>query len=269
MAQIPIGWYRHAIVVAVLLSLAGQAWAVPPIILREFTFDNDTSRLSITGGFAGIDQSYGIDGTFGLAIGYEELFDPPTTSLVPFVRFAEVDAVLTGPPGLLGGPGWFGGADLDDMLNLTGLEGSFVDGPDRPGLLFTGVDGQGQPMQVRVTVENRQLRLRGGNDAGCCDFFNSQLDAYADIPFMGDVNRDGFIGIDDLNVVLGSFGQIRPPLMGPDTDGDGYVGIADLNAVLREWNSGNLVTSPLTIPEPLTLCMILPAAACWVIGRRR
>lgn len=268
MTKTPFHWLRHAIAAAVLLSLAAQAWAIPPIILREFTFDTN-STLSVTGGFAGIDEVSGIDGTFGLAIGYDQLFEPPTISLVPFVRFVEVDAVLTGPPGALGPPNWLVGRDLDQLLNLTGLEGSFVLGPDRPGLLFTGVDGQGQPTQVRVTVENKQLHLWGQNDAGCCDMFSFQLDAYADIPFMGDVNRDGFVGIEDLNVVLGSFGDTVLPLMGPDADGDGFVGITDLNAVLSEWNTGNLVTSPATIPEPITIGLILPVVSCWIGMRRR
>ena len=269
MTRTPIIGYRHAIAAAVLLSVAAQAWAIPPIILREFTFDTDSSRLGVTGGFAGINDLYRIDGSFGLAFGYEQVFDPPTISLVPFVQFAAVDAVLTGPPGLLGGPGWLGGTDLDSLLNLTGLDGSFQHAPDQPGLLFAGVDGQGRPMEVRVTVENRQLHLQGQNDVGCCDMFSYQFNAYADIPFMGDINRDGYIGIEDLNAVLGSFAQTLPPLMGPDTDGDGYVGITDLNAVLSEWNEQKAVTSPAVIPEPISVGLFLPMAACWVLGRRR
>lgn len=267
LSRISTHWPGQAIAVAVLLSLAAQAWALPPIIFREFSFDA-TSSLGVSGGFAGINDAYEIDGTFGLAFGYDQLFDPTTISLAPFVRFADVDAVLTSPPGLLGPPNWLAGTDLDSLLNLTGLEGSFVTGPDQPGLLFTGVDGQGQPMQVRVTVEDRQLHLQGGSEAGCCDMFNYQLNAYADIPFMGDLNQDGFVGIEDLNTVLGSFGQNVLPLMGPDADGDGFVGITDLNAVLSGWNTGTLVTSPASIPEPLTAALILPIAVCWTLRRR-
>jgi len=252
-----------------LLSLATQAWAIPPIILHEFAFDTESSRLGVTGGFAGIDELYGIDGTFGIAVGYDQVFDPPGhISLVPFVRFAAVDAVLTGPPGLLGGPGWLGGADLDSLLNLTGLEGAFVHGPDHRGLLFTGVEGQGQPMKVRVSVRNRQLHLEGGNAAGCCDFFNYRLDAFADIPYMGDINKDGHVGLADLNTVLSDFGNTVTPMMGGDVNWDGYVGLDDLNAVLGDWNAGAADGAGVVVPEPVVIGLILPGIACWMLRRR-
>ena len=182
-------------------------------------------------------------------------------SLVPFVSFAAVDAVLT-RPGLLER------ADLDGLLNLTGLDGSFVHGFDFTGLLFSGVDGQGQPIKVRVTVQNRQLHLEGGNAAGCCDFFNYRLDAYADIPFMGDLNNDGFVGIADLNLVLSNFGNTVTPMMDGDADWDGYVGITDLNAVLGDWNAGSADTGSLAVPEPFAVGLVLPGAACWMLRRR-
>ncbi len=252
-----------------LLTLASQAWAVPPIILHEFTFDTETSRLGVTGGFAGIDDLYGLDGTFGIAIGYDQIFDPPgQISLVPFVSFAAVDAVLTGPPGLLGGPGWLGGADLDGLLNLTGLDGTFVHGPDHKGLLFTGVDGQGQPMNVRVSVQHHQLRLVGENAAGCCDMFNYQLDAFADIPYMGDIDKDGHVGITDLNVVLSDFGNTVTPMMGGDVDWDGYIGLTDLNAVLGDWNAGSTDSAGVVVPEPIAVGLVLPGVACWMLRRR-
>lgn len=254
--------FTAAMVAVLLLSIGLPAWGSHPIVLREFTFDSDTSRLGVTGGFAGIDDVYGIEGTFGIAIGFDEVFDPPTLSLVPFVRFAAVDAVLT-KPGLLSG------SDLDGLLNLTGLEGSFVYGPDHRGLLFTGEDGQGQPMKVRVSVRNKQLHLEGGNAAGCCDFFNFRLNAFADLPHMGDINKDGYVGIADLNMVLSDFGNNVTPMMGADADWDGYVGIADLNAVLGEWNDGSAGAPPATlVPEPVAPGMILTGMACWMLRRR-
>ena len=269
MARVKLEPFMAAVAVVVLLLIGTPARAIPPIILHEFTFDSDKSQLGVTGGFAGINDLYGIEGTFGIAIGYDQVFDPPVISLVPFVSFAAVDAVLTGPPGLLGGPGWLGGSDLDSLLNLTGLEGSFVHGPDHKGLLFTGVDGQGQPMTVRVSVTGHQLHLRGANAAGCCDMFNYRLDAYADLPHFGDINKDGYVGIADLNMVLGDFGNSVTPMLGADADWDGYVGIADLNAVLGNWNTGSAAAPPSTIvPEPFAPGMILTGLACWMLRRR-
>ncbi|MEZ6190532.1 MAG: GH25 family lysozyme [Phycisphaerales bacterium] len=56
----------------------------------------------------------------------------------------------------------------------------------------------------------------------------------------GDLNGDGFVGINDLNIVLGNWNQNVTAgswLLG-DPSGDGYVGIEDLNAVLGNWNAG-------------------------------
>jgi Bacterial pre-peptidase C-terminal domain len=65
-------------------------------------------------------------------------------------------------------------------------------------------------------------------------------------PFLfGDLNGDGFIGIADLNAVLGNWNQTVPvgDLVRGDASGDGFIGIEDLNAVLGNWNA--------TLPEPV------------------
>ena len=253
----------------VVLSLAVQAQAIPPIVLHEFTFDADESRLGVTGGFAGINDTYGIEGTLGLAIGYDQVFNGPgDISLVPFAQFTDVDAVLTGPPGLLGGPGWLAGTDLDSHLNLTGLEGTILQSLTGTELVFTGVDGGGQPMSVRASLNNGRLDLKGQNFAGCCDFFNYRLDATLDSPLKGDLNHDGFVGVDDLNTVLANFGNDVPPMLNGDADWDGYVGINDLNEVLANWNTGAPPPAVAIIPEPITLGLLLPGLACWMMRRR-
>ncbi|MEZ6192939.1 MAG: family 10 glycosylhydrolase [Phycisphaerales bacterium] len=56
----------------------------------------------------------------------------------------------------------------------------------------------------------------------------------------GDLDGDGFVGISDLNLILGNWNQNVTPgdvLMG-DVSGDGFVGIDDLNLVLGNWNAG-------------------------------
>ncbi|MEZ6193655.1 MAG: hypothetical protein R3C45_20625, partial [Phycisphaerales bacterium] len=44
-----------------------------------------------------------------------------------------------------------------------------------------------------------------------------------------------------------------------DANGDNYIGIEDLNAVLGNWNAGTPPTESANIPEPatLTLCVLL------------
>ncbi|GAB4108689.1 MAG: hypothetical protein Kow00105_16300 [Phycisphaeraceae bacterium] len=55
----------------------------------------------------------------------------------------------------------------------------------------------------------------------------------------GDLNKDGFVGIDDLNIVLGNWNQAVGPgdFFSGDVSSDGFVGIDDLNTVLSNWNA--------------------------------
>jgi hypothetical protein len=54
----------------------------------------------------------------------------------------------------------------------------------------------------------------------------------------GDASGDGFIGIEDLNAVLGNWNAtLTPPVVQGDLTGDGFVGIQDLNLVLGNWNT--------------------------------
>ena len=76
------------------------------------------------------------------------------------------------------------------------------------------------------------------------------------VPIDGDLNSDGFVGITDLNLVLGNWNQSAPLVnLRADPTGDGFVGITDLNTVLGNWNAG---TGPgqVTAPEPGTLVLL-------------
>jgi len=103
-------------------------------------------------------------------------------------------------------------------------------------------------------------------------FYADWIDANLSIapPFIaGDLNGDGFVGIDDLNLVLNRWNQnvsIPVPLAG-DPSGDGFVGIDDLNVVLSTWNQGTPPLTGTTIPEPTSAGLLL--AGCTVLLRRR
>lgn len=72
----------------------------------------------------------------------------------------------------------------------------------------------------------------------------------------GDLNDDGFVGIADLNIVLGAWNQNVPPADSrSDPSGDGFVGIADLNVVLGNWNAGSPPLSAV-IPEPASAMLV-------------
>lgn len=85
----------------------------------------------------------------------------------------------------------------------------------------------------------------------------------------GDLDGDGFVGITDLNLILGNWNLSVAPadLFAGDVSGDGFVGIEDLNAVLGNWNSG---TPPMTVvPEPGALALVAVGAGMGVLPRRR
>jgi len=85
----------------------------------------------------------------------------------------------------------------------------------------------------------------------------------------GDLDGDGFVGINDLNIVLGVWNQNVPP-GNPlaDPSGDGFVGIDDLNTVLGNWNAGTppVAVGP-SVPEPASGLLMLVSGLC--LGSRR
>jgi len=87
-----------------------------------------------------------------------------------------------------------------------------------------------------------------------------------DLPIVllpGDVNGDGFVGIDDLNIILSNWNMNVPPVNPlADPSGDGFVGIDDLNAVLGNWNAGTPPSEIAHIPEPGSLAMLGVTTLC-------
>ncbi len=76
----------------------------------------------------------------------------------------------------------------------------------------------------------------------------------------GDLDGDGFVGIEDLNVVLGNWNQqvaANDPQKG-DPSGDGFVGIEDLNVILGNWNAGTPPPPEVlaNVPEPAGLVLM-------------
>ncbi len=86
----------------------------------------------------------------------------------------------------------------------------------------------------------------------------------------GDLNGDGFVGLADLNIVLGNWNQNVPfgDATKGDPSGDGFVGLVDLNEVLGNWNAGTPPTDIAAIPEPASLALFT-IAGLTAMGRRR
>ncbi|GAB4108399.1 MAG: hypothetical protein Kow00105_15320 [Phycisphaeraceae bacterium] len=108
-------------------------------------------------------------------------------------------------------------------------------------------------------------QLRFGSPSGITSagggltFDNILLEIIAAVnPLDGDLDGDGFVGISDLNIILGNWNQnvTAGDLLAGDPSGDGFVGIDDLNQVLGNWNAGTPPASGAAVPEPATLALL-------------
>jgi phospholipase/lecithinase/hemolysin len=82
-------------------------------------------------------------------------------------------------------------------------------------------------------------------------------------PLFGDPTHDGFVGIEDLNLILANWNETRiaPASLPGDVTHDDFVGIEDLNLILANWNAGTPPDISAMIPEPGTLVTLLVLAA--------
>lgn len=94
-------------------------------------------------------------------------------------------------------------------------------------------------------------------------FMNELLES---VPLTGDLDGDGFVGINDLSIVLSNWNiMFQNPWVSVDTPQDyradptfdGYVGIEDLNLVLTNWNAGFPPGLGSNVPEPSAGSLLL------------
>ena len=111
------------------------------------------------------------------------------------------------------------------------------------------------------------MLLAGGDQAlvGSASGFGNALNigfTINPVRIGGDLNDDGYVGVDDLNIVLANWNQSVP--LGDrykgDANNDGYVGVDDLGYVLQDWNRTtprSISNTAAAIPEPTTLCIVI------------
>ena len=87
----------------------------------------------------------------------------------------------------------------------------------------------------------------------------------------GDLNGDGFVGLDDLDIVLGHWNQSVTSGVHRfgDPSGDSFVGLDDLDIILGQWNQGTPPQVQSAIPEPSALAIVSLVAALAVSRCRR
>ena len=97
--------------------------------------------------------------------------------------------------------------------------------------------------------------------------FHRFEDVLPALAIAGDLDGDGFVGVDDLNIVLVNWNQnvtAGASELG-DPSGDGFVGVDDLNEVLINWNAGAPPT--ISVPEPAGLSLLGLITASLILRR--
>ncbi len=145
--------------------------------------------------------------------------------------------------------------------------------------VLSTIDGTGQTLTFSSPVTTRYLRVNAELPTNALDGLGYNEFAVNEVVvpgLPGDLNGDGFVGQDDLNIVLGDWGNMPPGDPRADPSGDGFVGQDDLNPVLADWGQG---TPPLTlaggslsaaaVPEPSSLALAMMAFGMMCRCRKR
>ena len=192
----------------------------------------------------------------------------------------------------------FGGETTNKGITLLGNSGILYadfDSPSNPAeskmgsstplpleyMTANGDSGGGVFMEDPVTGETRLIGVHsfgstfdGNNNSDYGDASGSTrvtnhinwIRSYVPEYLEGDLNADGFVGVDDLNTVLTLWNAsvlAGNPSLG-DPSGDGFVGVDDLNIVLVNWNNGTppALNGLASIPEPGAALMFGMGWAC-------
>ncbi len=199
-----------------------------------------------------------MDNTIGLLMGVNQSNVAGVSGAGPFETPTAGDPqnVLTGyefaiPLAAIGNP--TGDIKVSAFINGTGHDfasNQFAG----DGILMTNRGSDGLGNFVPPDVNNDIFTVNMANIAGNQFVTITQGSTLLE----GDLNGDGFVGIADLNIVLGVWNQNVTPgdLLAGDHNGDGFVGIGDLNVVLGNWNAGTPPASGAAVPEPATLALL-------------
>ncbi len=140
-------------------------------------------------------------------------------------------------------------------------------GPWTDGIHVTNNGIAGWVTHEFAPVTGRYVRFYGMQRGTEWGYSLYEFEVYGDLAsqLLGDINGDGFVGLDDLDMILNAWNTTVPAGDAADPSGDGYVGLDDLDIVLSNWNAGSPPAD--NVPEPAGLMLLsIPAL---LLKRRR
>ncbi|XAM00625.1 PEP-CTERM sorting domain-containing protein [Phycisphaeraceae bacterium D3-23] len=158
-------------------------------------------------------------------------------------------------------------AEVDGVLQLiaaTGEEWAVPGGITRTISEISFLGGSGnQDGRTSGFSDNGEIAFRLQFSGGFSGLFVVNTMGF----LAGDLNGDGFVGVEDLDILLANWGSTvaASSLTLGDASGDGFVNQTDLDIVLNHWGDG---TPPGTVPEPASAAL-LALGAFAVLKRRR
>jgi len=160
-----------------------------------------------------------------------------------------------------------------DSIFINGIEvltlGAMIDNGETLSRIQSGLAISDRDINDEITVFFIGRGLV--NSAGIADTAYSFQFTLDPLTLPGDLNGDGFVGLDDLDIILQNWNLNIPP-GNPlaDPTGDNFVGLDDLDIVLQNWNTGTPPPPGLAdIPEPGTLCLLSVGGAMLARRSRR
>ena len=149
------------------------------------------------------------------------------------------------------------GSDLVKPASLEFVVNGITAGVQYLGNLENGlIDGT----QVALYVQSQVAPV--DSNSSTVDTTYSNFQGGSLIP--GDLNADGFVGLDDLDIILGAWNETQVPIgetptflsdLRADPNNDNFVGLDDLDIILNHWNEGT-PPSAAAIPEPASLALL-------------
>ncbi len=166
----------------------------------------------------------------------------PNPALFPAFPTLEFDSFVdgfNGQPGVAGGAVDLGGA-VSPTFNESLIDITWYDNtPDSFGTFrvarFTATDDAVGTWNMLVSSTSGVRTYEGSINNGIFDLRQTS----GGQPVVGDLDEDLFVGLTDLDIILGDWnGQITPnPAVFGDIDFDHFVGLQDLDVVLANWGT--------------------------------